>query len=178
MCSVISSVGVKSQTLAIVKQHYISYIIKIIEMKRKLKLSVLAVILITVILLFISGSSLLVKEIFVVPFGNILVWIGLMAWQIFLYILNFGFKKGGIPSRIIRAVAISLIFVSISWFLISFILSGNVNFNFSSNASSFQGSPNASILYWNLIYTLIVLPIVLTLIYQTIRIFNQWKIKS
>lgn len=128
------------------------------------------------IILFSTGSSILTYDLFGVPAGNILLWLGFIALQVATYISNGGFKKS--PSRLgklIRWLMIALIVISILWFGIAYVLSGNTGFNFSSSAASFFGSPEASILYWNIIYVLVVAPIALSLAYAILRFIENRK---
>ena len=78
-------------------------------------------------------------------------------------------------AKVIRLLITLLIFVSISWFGIAYTISGNVNFNFNSTAEGFVGSPKASILYWNILYTLISGQFVLMITYNLLRFFMKLK---
>ncbi len=132
-----------------------------------------------VIFLFSTGSSILTKDLLGIPAGNILLWLGLIALQIAIYLSNKGFKNSTSKiGKILRLVMIGLIVISILWFGIAYILSGNTGFNFSSSATSYFGSPRASILYWNIIYALVLVPIALTLIYGVLRFFERRKVRQ
>ncbi|NRB83073.1 MAG: hypothetical protein HRU49_04755 [Winogradskyella sp.] len=56
---------------------------------------------------------------------------------------------------------IFLIIASVLWFGFAYLLSGNSSFNFGNKATGYIGSPETSILYWNIIYTLITTPFIL-----------------
>ena len=143
--------------------------------KRK-SLQFLIVVILGIIILFATGSSALTYNIFSIPFGNILVWFGLIALQLFAFISVNGFKiNKTYIAKVIRLLITLLIFVSISWFGIAYTISGNVNFNFSSTAEGFVGSLKASILYWNILYTLIIGPFVLMITYNLLRFFIKLK---
>jgi len=77
--------------------------------------------------------------------------------------------------KFIRILMLVLTIVSILWFGIAFLLSGNFNFDFSSSATGYLGSPEASILYWNIIYVLIVTLIVLMITHSLLRYFERLK---
>ena len=145
-------------------------------MNNKRHLLVFATIIIVNIILFSTGSSILSKNLFGIPFGNILLWMGLIAFHLLFYKLNSNYESinTGI-ARLIKRLAKFFIFISIIWFGIAYILSGNVNFNFSSSAISYFGSPKASILFWNIIYTLVISPIVLSIIYTILKFIEIRK---
>ena len=145
-------------------------------MTKKTLLIIALITLLAAIVLFATGASVLTTEILGIPFGNILLWTGFIALQLVSYLANKGFKKStSTLGKILRSVTIGLIVVSILWFGIAYILSGNTGFNFSSSATSYFGSPQASILYWNIIYVLVIAPIAISLIYAILRFFERRK---
>ena len=148
-------------------------------MTKKTILSILFITLSIVIILFLTGSTILTKSILDIPLGNILIWFGFITLQLATYILNKGFKrnKTGL-GKLIRGLMICLIVISVLWFGIAYILSGNTSFNFSSGATSYLGSPKASILYWNIIYVLVIGPIALMLIYNILRFLELRKARQ
>ena len=148
-------------------------------MTNKSILYVLFTILGVVIFLFSTGSSILTKSVCDIPVGNILIWFGFMALQLIVYITNRGFKKS--RSRVgkwIRALMICLMSVSVLWFGIAYLLSGNTSFNFSSTATTYSGSPKASVLYWYIIYVLVIAPVALMLIYNVLLFFEFRKTRQ
>ena len=148
-------------------------------MSKKTVLSISFLVLGIVIILFSTGSSILTKSVFGIPMGNILIWFGFMALQLATYTSNKGFKKSKTYiGKWIRFVMIGLIIISVLWFGIAYILSGNTSFNFSSSATTYLGSPKASILYWYIIYALVIAPITLTLIYNVLRFFELKKARQ
>ncbi|EDP72392.1 hypothetical protein FBALC1_14862 [Flavobacteriales bacterium ALC-1] len=143
-------------------------------MNKKVSLTILIILLTVIIALFVSASSLLTKEFFSIPFGNILVWIGFISLQLFVYIINNGFKRSkSIIGKTIKYLMIALIIISVFWFGLAYILSGNTSFNFNSNSTGYAGSPKASILYWNIIYTLVIAPLILMISYSLLRFFER-----
>ena len=145
-------------------------------MNNKTYLLVLGAIIIANLVLFSTGHSILSASLFGIPFGNILIWLGLIALHLFFYKLNANYTSINTKiATIIKGLAKFFIFISIIWFGIAYILSGNVNFNFSSSAISYFGSPKASILFWNIIYTLVISPIVLSIIYTILKFIEIRK---
>lgn len=139
-------------------------------MNKSLKPLILLGLILIIGVLFLTGSSLLIYDFFGIPLGNLLVWIGLVILQFFVFIINKRFlHPDTIFVKLLRMAAIVLLVFSFLWFAIAYVLSGNVNFNFSSQSRNFVGSIEASIWYWNLIYVLTIAPLVLTVIYQLIR---------
>ena len=129
-----------------------------------------------VVILFSTGSSILTYDLFGIPAGNLIVWFGFISLQLAVYSFHKGFKaSNSILGKLIRNLMHLLIGVSILWFGIAFLLSGNLNFDFSSSATGYLGSPKASILYWNIIYVLIVAPVVLMILYSLLRYFERLK---
>lgn len=134
------------------------------------------VILGIVIILFATGSSILTYGVFGIPAGNLILWVGFISLQFAVYSFHKGFKaSNSILSKLIRNMMHLLIGVSILWFCIAYLLSGNLNFDFSSSAKGYLGSPKASILYWNILYVLIVAPVVLMVLYSLLRYFEHLK---
>ncbi|WP_411895718.1 hypothetical protein [Winogradskyella sp. A2] len=129
-----------------------------------------------VVILFSTGSSILTYDLFGIPAGNLILWVGFISLQFVVYSFHKGFKaSNSILGKLIRNLMHLLIGVSILWFGIAFLLSGNFNFDFSSSATGYLGSPKASILYWNIIYVLIVAPVVLMILYSLLRYFERLK---
>ncbi len=129
-----------------------------------------------VVILFSTGSSILTYDLFGIPAGNLILWVGLISLLFAVYSFHKGFKASkSMVGKFIRILMLVLIMVSIMWFGIAYILSGNVGFNFSSEASGYLGSPKASILYWNIIYVLLIAPVVLIIFYSLLRYFERLK---
>lgn len=129
-----------------------------------------------VVILFSTGSSVLNYNLLGIPVGNIIIWIGFIALQLGAYSLKKGFKgSSSVLGEILRFLMLGLIVIAFLWFGIALLLSGNFGFNFSSSASGYTGSPNASILYWNIIYFLVIAPIILLIAYTLLRYFEGLK---
>jgi hypothetical protein len=129
-----------------------------------------------VVILFSTGSSILTYNLLGIPAGNIIVWIGFIGLQLGAYSLKKGFKGSrSVLGKILRFLMLGLITIAFLWFGIAYLLSGNLGFNFSSSASGYTGSPEASILYWNIIYFLVIAPIILLIAYTLLRYFEGLK---
>lgn len=129
-----------------------------------------------VVILFASGSSVLTYNVFGIPAGNFIIWFGFIALQLCAFSLKKGFNSSkSLFGKILRILMISLIIGSVFWFGFAYLLSGNLNFNFSNTAVGYVGSPEASVLYWNVIYTLIIAPLILLIAYTLLRYFESLK---
>ncbi|WP_299526525.1 hypothetical protein [Winogradskyella sp.] len=145
-------------------------------MTNRKSLSISLAILGVVIILFSIGSSILTKNVFGIPAGNLMIWFGFIALQTATYALNNGFKaSNSIFGKLLRSLMYFIIVLSIMWFGIAYILAGNASFNFSSDATGFLGSPKASILHWNIIYLLVIMPIALMTAYRILRLYERLK---
>jgi hypothetical protein len=145
-------------------------------MSKNVYLIVLISALVIVILLFFTGSPVLTIGFIGIPLGNIILWIGILGLHLLLYIGNKGYSKSQSTSgKLIKALIRLLFVTAILWFGISYLLAGNLNFNFRSDAPTFTGSIEASNIYWNLIYTLIIGPIALSILYYIICFFEFKK---
>ena len=145
-------------------------------MNRKIHLLTSSIIVVLTIILFATGSPLLTISVLGIPFGNLLLWLGFVALHLFFYKLNHNYQTN--TSKIgksIKLLATFLLIISILWFIIAYVLSGNVGFNFSGAVSSYLGSPRASILFWNIIYVLTISPFILSLLYTIIRYIEYRK---
>jgi hypothetical protein len=127
-----------------------------------------------VVILFASGSSVLTYNIFGIPAGSFIIWFGFIALQLCAFSLKKGFNSSeSLFGKILRILMISLIITSVLWFGFAYLLSGNLNFNFGDKATGYVGSPEASILYWNIIYTLIIAPLVILIAYTLLTYFES-----
>ncbi len=128
------------------------------------------------VILFSAGSSILTYGFFGIPAGNLIIWFGFIAIQLAVYSFHKGFKASHtVIGKLIRNLMRFLIWFSVFWFGIAYFLSGNIGFNFSSEAPGFLGSLRASILYWNIIYVLLIVPVVLMILYSLLRYFERLK---
>jgi hypothetical protein len=96
------------------------------------------------IFLLATGSSLLTLPIgkqVVVPLGNLITWAGIIALPLSAY---WGMGALRTPTKrlnsILGGALKALIILAICWFPISFLLAGNLSFNFA-GIPSFQGGP-------------------------------------
>ena len=145
-------------------------------MNKKVSLAILSIILIIAITLFAIGSNLLTANILGIPFGNLLAWILFIALHLIFYGLNDYYTKRRTKfDRVIRILSLFLLSVAFFWFLIAYLLSGNINFNFSGSATTYIGSSKAAILYWQLIYILGISPFVLSIVYRLYLFITRSK---
>ncbi len=144
---------------------------------RTLVISILTVIIVA--FLFISGNKILTKSILSIPAGNLILWLGLIALQTTNYSINKGFEStNSFLSNTIKLLSVGLLVLSILWFGIAYFISGNLGFNFNSNATSFIGSPEAGVLHRNIIYFLGISPIVLMIVYKIASFIENRKLKN
>ena len=142
--------------------------------KRVLITSSLSVLIISVLLLA-TGSSLLTKSFGGIPLGNLTTWAGFIALQLSIYWGHSKFtKSNSILGKIIKTLIETLIVISFLWLAIAYILSGNINFTFKPSAG-FQGSNEASNVFWNINYCLVIAPIVLASIYNLLKLIEIRK---
>lgn len=105
--------------------------------------------------LLVTGSSLLDKSMSQthnIPWGNLTTWLGMIALPLSVY---WGSNKLRRPDTGFRKYLFlllkGLIILGILWVPISYLLAGNVAFNFSST-EGFQGGQSAMRWFWRLSY--------------------------
>lgn len=123
----------------------------------------IAVILLT-INLFITGSTLLTYALADgVPLGTFITWAGLIAVPTAIY---YGIEELRNPSvKVIKYLSwiLKLIyFLSILWVPISYLLAGNISFNFR-ESPTFQGGQTAMQVFWVFTYGLVISSILVLL---------------
>jgi hypothetical protein len=130
------------------------------------------------IFLLATGSSLLTLPIgkqVVVPLGNLITWAGIIALPLSAY---WGIGALRTPTKrlnsILGGALKALIILAICWFPISFLLAGNLSFNFA-GIPSFQGGPIAMRLFWVLSYGLALGTILIISIYWVLQLLQQVK---
>lgn len=145
-------------------------------MKNKKKHFILSLLILLIsVTLLATGSSLLTKNLAETPLGNLITWFAFIALQLAIYWGHNKFAKSKtLLGKIIKSLIITLIIISVLWIVIAYGLSGNMSFNFKPS-NTFQGSIEASKLFWNINYTLVIAPIVLSSIYNVLRLFEIRK---
>lgn len=130
--------------------------------------------------LLLTGSELLMYPLIkspVLPLGNVITWLGFIAFPLSVW---FGIGSLYNPQtkadRIFRRLAIVLVVLGLLWAPVSFLLAGNLTNEFSGSAVGFQGSPQASEIFWGFSYVVAAAPVVLillVLINKFIRLFRK-----
>jgi hypothetical protein len=123
--------------------------------KRKIYFYSALILTIGVIILLVTGSSLLniaLNSDETVPFGTLITWIGMISLPLTIY---WGIKELRKPTnklnRILSGFLKVIIVLGILWVPISFLLAGNLSFSFSEK-ETFQGGQDAMRWFWRLSY--------------------------
>lgn len=128
--------------------------------------------------LLISGSSLLTLALDsddTIPLGTFIIWIGMISLPLSIY---FGLKEWSNPkkklNRILSGFLKVFIVLGILWVLISYLLAGNIAFNFS-NKATFQGGQDARRWFQSLSYGIGIGSLVILLTYWISLLFKKNK---
>ncbi|MCT4623714.1 MAG: hypothetical protein N4A46_08835 [Schleiferiaceae bacterium] len=137
-------------------------------MNRIVLLRITLILSVSILVLFASGSALLVTPIFgneTLPLGNLLVWLGFISISTLFYCLDKEIYSGQtkVHGRY-KMVFQVLIGLSLIWGFIAYGLSGNTQFNFINEPKI--GPFLASNIYWILIYIMVLSPILTFIIYK------------
>ena len=123
--------------------------------KRKIYFYSALILTIGVIILLVTGSSLLTISLNsgeTIPFGTIITWTGMISLPLTIY---WGIKELRKPlsklNRILSGFLKIIIFLGILWVPISYLLAGNLSFSFSEK-ETFQGGQDAMKWFWRLSY--------------------------
>jgi hypothetical protein len=123
--------------------------------KRKIYFYSALILTIGVIILLVTGSSLLniaLNSDETVPFGTLITWIGMISLPLTIY---WGIKELRKPTnklnRILSGFLKVIIVLGILWVPISFLLASNLSFSFSEK-ETFQGGQDAMRWFWRLSY--------------------------
>ena len=123
--------------------------------KRKTYFYSALVLTISVIILLVTGSSLLTIALDSegsIPPGNLITWIGMISLPLTIY---WGIKDLRKPSgklnRTLSSLLKIIIILGILWVPISYLLAGNLSFTFSEK-ETFQGGQEAMKWFWRLSY--------------------------
>ena len=113
------------------------------------------IITISVIILLVTGSSLLTIDLDIdksIPLGTLITWIGMISLPLTEY---WGIKEMIKPSnklnRVLSGQLKALIILGVFWAPISYLLAGNLSFTFSEK-ETFQGGQDAMRWFWCLNY--------------------------
>ena len=137
----------------------------------------LSVVIFTIYLL-VSGSELMTVALDnsdTIPLGSFITWAGIIAMPLMIYC---GVKELRQPNNELNKTLSKLlkliIIISILWLPISYLLAGNIAFNFST-IHSFQGGPIAMKLFWIFSYGLTISSITILVLYWMARLFCSKK---
>ncbi|NNE27922.1 MAG: hypothetical protein HKN09_13845 [Saprospiraceae bacterium] len=134
-------------------------------------LASLAMVFIVAILL-ITGSPLLTLPtpgLKGVPLGTFITWVGLMSLP---YAIFWGSDDLRNPKskleRSLNILLISAFIMAVLWIPVSYLLAGNMSFNFTEKAS-FQGGQSAMRLFWTYTYCVVGFPILILLLFIVLK---------
>lgn len=123
--------------------------------KRKIYFYSALILTIGVIVLLVTGSSLLILALNsngTIPFGTLITWTGMISLPLTIY---WGIKELRKPTnglnRILSGFLKVIIVLGILWVPISYLLAGNLSFSFSEK-ETFQGGQDAMRWFWRLSY--------------------------
>lgn len=127
--------------------------------------------------LLATGSEILVKSFFnfSVPLGTFITWIGMIAFNLLLFIVYRKIKHPVSRTTFYRVFMKIFLLFAFIWGFVSFGLAGNWSFTFGPS-ETFQGSNEAATFFWYYSYAVILSPIILLLIVSIHILFS--KIKS
>ena len=147
--------------------------------KRKIYFFSALILTISVIILLVTGSSLLntalKSEKTTLPFGTLITWTGMISLPLTIY---WGIKELRRPSgklnRILSVLLKIIIVLGILWVPISYLLAGNLSFSFSEK-ETFQGGQDAMRWFWRLSYGIGIGAILILFTYWISLIFKRDK---
>ncbi|SFR52348.1 hypothetical protein SAMN04490243_2581 [Robiginitalea myxolifaciens] len=143
---------------------------------RKIYLFTCLLIIAIVLFFLITGSSVLMialDEAGSLPLGTLLTWLGLIAVPLAIYWGNQSFRKPEKPAEIwfSRLLKFAIV-LAILWVPLAYLLAGNLSFSFRGQ-EEFRGSDRASIWFWRLSYTTVILPVLILLSHWIYTIFRK-----
>ena len=135
-------------------------------------------VIIAVSTLLVSSSSVLVIELSsdpYIPLGNILTWIGMIAFPISIYSGISSFRKPtSLFFQILKILLVIAIVLAVFWGLVSLYLADNWSANFGSR-EGFRGSTRAANYFWNYNYLVVGLPLILLITFWISRIIAVFR---
>lgn len=160
--------------------HYLGKsLTKIRKMNRRKTYFYIALILtLTVVILLVTGSSLLTRALDnsqSIPFGTFITWTGMISLPLTIY---WGIKDLRKPSgklnRILSVFLKIIIILGILWVPISYLLAGNLSFSFSEK-ETFQGGQVAMRWFWWFSYGIGVGALLTSILYWISLLFKKIK---
>lgn len=145
-------------------------------MKSKTPIYISLIILISCLFLILRGSPILniplIKE-GTFPIGTLISWIGLISFNIAIYLIfNVIHKSNRSIDMIFRFAFRSIIILASLWGFIGFLLANNWAFTFE-NHVEFRGGIGASQYFWIYTASLVLFPVLLILIYWFILLSKK-----
>ena len=146
--------------------------------KRKIYFYSALILTLSVVILLVTGSSLLTIALNsdeTIPFGTLITWTGMISLPLTIY---WGTKELRKPSsklnRFLSGFLKIVIALGILWVPISFLLAGNLSFSFSEK-ETFQGGQDAMRWFWRLSYGIGIGPILTITTYWISLLFIKDK---
>lgn len=143
--------------------------------KREIYFYSALILTISVIILLITGSSLLTIALNgdeTIPLGTIITWAGMISLPLTIY---WGIKELRKPSsklnKMLSRVLKIIIILGILWVPISYLLAGNLSFSFSER-ETFQGGQDAMRWFWRLSYGIGIGAILILFTYWILLLFK------
>ena len=150
-------------------------------MKRRFLFLTFLSITLLVLILLVTGSSLLMlplNEAKTIPLGTFISWIGLLALPLTIF---WGLKSLRHPKEnwehFLSIFLKIMIGLALLWLPISYGLSGNMASNFSGYSEGFQGGPIAMQIYWVITYSIPLSSLILLVAYWLSKMIVALKSK-
>ena len=133
-------------------------------------------VLITGAYFLLSGSPVLniaLDDAGAVPLGTFITWAGLIALPMAIYWGTARLRKPvNVLNRILSGVLKLILILAVLWVPISYLLAGNIAFNFSETAT-FRGGQLAMKIFWWLSGSLVAEPVLILFVYWTGLLFGK-----
>jgi len=146
--------------------------------KRKIYFYCFLILTISVIVLLVTGSSLLTIALFnqeSIPLGTLITWAGMISLPLTIF---WGIKELRQPSnklkRILSGFLKVIIVLGILWVPISYLLAGNLSFSFTEK-ETFRGGQDAMKWFWRLSYGIGIGAILTLITYWISLLFKKNK---
>ena len=146
--------------------------------KRKIYFYCALILTLSVIILLITGSSILTIALDgdrTIPFGTMITWTGMISLPLTIY---WGIKELRKPSSKLNGILSGflkiILVLGILWVPLSYLLAGNLSFSFSEK-ETFQGGQDAMKWFWRLSYGIGIGAILTLIIYWISLLFKKKK---
>ena len=149
--------------------------------KRKIYFYSALTLTLSVVILLVTGSSLLTIALNsndTLPFGTLITWTGMISLPLTIY---WGIKELRKPTNKLNRILsgfLKIVFVfGVLWVPISYLLAGNLSFSFSEK-ETFQGGQDAMRWFWRLSYGIGIGAILTLIAYWISLLFKKNKTTS